>query len=133
LKSKSVQHQEFVTVGYVSSMAASASVGSVLLGYQDKGKLIWPRWHGLVCELVQRNRCTRHGHCAPILSGLHPASQPSARLYRQELSRGVSWAEPGSYERSNTAVGLMMVWFVHRHSKAEGGQACGPNRPRGGG
>ena len=63
LKSKCVQHQEFVIVGYVPSMAASASVGSVL-------------------------RRARHGHCAPILNGLHLASQPSARPYRHELIGG---------------------------------------------
>ena len=63
LKSKCVQHQEFVIVGYVPSMAASASVGSVL-------------------------RRARHGHCAPILNGLHLASQPSARPYGHELIGG---------------------------------------------
>ena len=72
LKSKCVQHQEFVIVGYVPSMAASASVGSVL-------------------------RRARHGHCAPILNGLHLASQPSVRPYRHELIGG-SLGRAGSYE-----------------------------------
>jgi len=51
---------------------------------------------------------------------LHLASQPSARPYRHELME-VRWAEPARM-RSNTAVGLMMVWFVHRHSRDQGGK-----------
>src|ERR1700686_83557 len=41
LKSKCVERQEFVILGYVPSTAASGSVGSIPLGYYDDEKLIY--------------------------------------------------------------------------------------------
>jgi bifunctional non-homologous end joining protein LigD len=40
LKSKCVLRQEFVIIGYVPSTAMSKAVGSLILGYYEKGKLI---------------------------------------------------------------------------------------------
>lgn len=41
LKSKSVERQEFVIVGYIPSTAAKGTVGSALLAYYQDGKLIY--------------------------------------------------------------------------------------------
>ena len=41
LKSKCVERQEFVILGYVPSTVSSRSVGSLALGYHDKGSLVY--------------------------------------------------------------------------------------------
>ena len=41
LKSKSVERQEFVILGYIPSTVSSRSVGSLALGYHDKGSLVY--------------------------------------------------------------------------------------------
>jgi bifunctional non-homologous end joining protein LigD len=41
LKSKCIERQEFVILGYVPSTAASRSVGSLVLGYYDAGNLVY--------------------------------------------------------------------------------------------
>jgi bifunctional non-homologous end joining protein LigD len=41
LKSKCVERQEFVILGYVPSTVSSRSIGSLVLGYHDSGKLMY--------------------------------------------------------------------------------------------
>ena len=41
LKSKCVERQEFVILGYIPSTVSSRSVGSLALGYHDKGSLVY--------------------------------------------------------------------------------------------
>jgi bifunctional non-homologous end joining protein LigD len=41
LKTKCVQAQEFVVTGYVASTAGAAFVGSLALGYYERGKLTY--------------------------------------------------------------------------------------------
>ena len=41
LKSKCLERQEFIILGYIPSTAASRSVGSLALGYHDNGTLIY--------------------------------------------------------------------------------------------
>jgi bifunctional non-homologous end joining protein LigD len=41
LKSKCLERQEFIILGYITSTAASRSVGSLALGYYDKQNLVY--------------------------------------------------------------------------------------------
>jgi len=88
LKSKCVQRQEFVILGYVPSTAASGSVGSVLLGYQDKGKLIYAGRVGTGWSTAQarslRADIERVASGRPSLGKALPAG----------ADKGVRWAEP---------------------------------------
>ncbi len=88
LKSKCVRRQEFVILGYVSSAAASGSVGSVLLGYQDKGKLIYAGRVGTGWSADQarslRADIEKVASTKPTFGKALPAG----------ADKGVRWAEP---------------------------------------
>jgi bifunctional non-homologous end joining protein LigD len=88
LKSKCVQRQEFVILGYVPSTTASGSVGSVLVGYQDKGKLIYAGRVGTGWSMDQarllRADIEKVLSIKPTLGKTLPAG----------ADKGVCWAEP---------------------------------------
>ena len=88
MKSKCVQRQEFVILGYVPSTTASGSVGSVLVGYQDKGKLIYAGRVGTGWSMDQarllRADIEKVLSIKPTLGKTLPAG----------ADKGVCWAEP---------------------------------------
>ncbi len=88
LKSKCARRQEFVILGYVPSAAASGSVGSVLLGYQDKGKLIYAGRVGTGWSADQarslRADIEKIASTKPTFGKSLPAG----------ADKGVRWAEP---------------------------------------
>jgi len=88
LKSKCVQRQEFVILGYIPSTAASGSVGSMLLGYQDSGKLVYAGRVGTGWSAHQasslRNDLERIASTKPTFGKPLPAG----------ADKGVRWAEP---------------------------------------
>jgi bifunctional non-homologous end joining protein LigD len=115
LKSKCVQRQEFVILGYVRSAAVSGSVGAVLLGYQNKGKLIYAGRVGTGWSAEQA-RSLR----ADILRRLPPPNRLSAKHYRQEPTKAFGGLSLGSCARSNTVAGLTTACFVRPHSRGSG-------------
>ncbi len=88
LKSKCVERQEFVILGYVPSRAAGSSVGSLLLGYYDDGKLVYAGRVGTGWSADEarslRNELERINSAQPVLRA------PLARV----PIRSIRWAEP---------------------------------------
>jgi bifunctional non-homologous end joining protein LigD len=88
LKSKCVEQQDFVILGYVPSTAASGSVGSIPLGYYDSGKLIYAGRVGTGWS-VDQARSLRN-EIEKILS-----SKPSfGKRVPAGADKGVRWAKP---------------------------------------
>jgi bifunctional non-homologous end joining protein LigD len=88
LKSKCVERQEFVILGYVPSTAASGSVGSIPLGYYDGEKLIYAGRVGTGWSADQarsfRNDIEKILSAKPSFGKKLPAG----------ADKGVRWAEP---------------------------------------
>jgi bifunctional non-homologous end joining protein LigD len=88
LKSKCVERQEFIILGYIPSTAASRSAGSLVLGYHDKGKLIYAGRVGTgwsqaearsLRDELEKIRATKPQFAKPLPAG---------------TEKGVQWAEP---------------------------------------
>jgi bifunctional non-homologous end joining protein LigD len=88
LKSKCVERQEFVILGYVPSTAASGSVGSIPLGYHDGGNLIYAGRVGTGWSADQarslRNDIEKILSAKPSFGKKLPAG----------ADKGVRWAKP---------------------------------------
>jgi bifunctional non-homologous end joining protein LigD len=88
LKSKCVERQDFVILGYVASTAASGTVGSMLLGYHDSGKLIYAGRVGTGWSADQAR--SLRNHIEKIIS-----AKPSfGKRLPAGADKGVRWAEP---------------------------------------
>lgn len=87
-KSKCSARQEFVIAGYVPSSTSSSAIGSLVLGYYDKGKLVHAGRVGtgftvkLAGELYKR------------LEPLRRDASPFAKRLPTDAARGVKYVEP---------------------------------------
>jgi bifunctional non-homologous end joining protein LigD len=88
VKSKCVERQEFVILGYVPSTVSSRSVGSLALGYHDSGNLIYAGRVGTGWSSDQsrslRDELEKIGSTKPRLGKTLPAG----------VEKGVRWVEP---------------------------------------
>jgi len=87
LKSKCVERQEFVILGYVPSTAASGSVGSVPLGYYDGEKLIYAGRVGTGWSAGQA-RSLRND-----IEKIHSVKPNFGKKLPAAADKGVRWAE----------------------------------------
>ena len=88
LKSKCLERQEFIILGYIPSTAASRSVGSLALGYYDNGKLVYAGRVGTGWS-SERARSLRDE------LGVIGAAKPSlAKLLPTGAEKSVQWVEP---------------------------------------
>ncbi|MGP0091671.1 MAG: DNA ligase D [Xanthobacteraceae bacterium] len=88
LKSKCVQQQEFVIVGYVPSTAVSGSVGSLLLGYYEQGKLVYAGRAGTGFSSTQAQSLRRE------LEAINALRPTFARPLPAGAEKGARWAQP---------------------------------------
>ncbi len=88
LKSKCVERQEFVILGYIPSTVTSKSVGSLALGYHDNGNLVYAGrvgtgWSGgqsrSLRDDLEKINSTKLRFAKPLPAG---------------AEKGVRWAEP---------------------------------------
>jgi bifunctional non-homologous end joining protein LigD len=88
LKAKCQKSQEFVILGYVRSTAASGAVGSLVLGYYDRGKLVYAGRVGTGWSLSTASalygELNRIKAAKPVLRAPLPAG----------AEKGIVWAEP---------------------------------------
>lgn len=88
IKSKCSERQEFVVAGYVPSSVSNSAIGSLILGYFDKGKLIYAGRVGtgfsnkVAAELFHR------------LDGMSIAKSPFARKLTAEEARQARFVRP---------------------------------------
>ena len=88
IKSKCSERQEFVVAGYVPSSVSSSAIGSLILGYFDKGKLIYAGRVGtgysnkVAAELFRR------------LEDMSIAKSPFARKLTAEEARQARFVRP---------------------------------------
>ncbi len=88
LKSKCVDRQEFVILGYVPSTADSGAVGSLALGYRDGGELVYAGrvgtgWSAALARSL-RDALEKISAAKPAIAKPLPAG----------AEKGVRWAEP---------------------------------------
>jgi bifunctional non-homologous end joining protein LigD len=88
LKTKTVDMHEFVVVGYEPSTATNGSLGSLLLGYYERGKLhycghVGTGWSGIEAMALRKDLDT--------LSSEQPAF---ARPLPPEVSKSTRWLKP---------------------------------------
>jgi bifunctional non-homologous end joining protein LigD len=88
LKSKCVERQEFVIVGYVPSTAASGSVGSLLLGFYEEGKLVYAGRAGTGFSSTQARALRSQ------LEAINTTRPTFARPLPDGAEKGVCWAKP---------------------------------------
>jgi bifunctional non-homologous end joining protein LigD len=88
LKSKCVLSQEFVVVGYVPSTAVSKSIGSLVLGYYDKGRLVHAGRAGT--GFSQERAAELYDELEAIRADRPEFATPLAAL----SEKGVKWVSP---------------------------------------
>jgi bifunctional non-homologous end joining protein LigD len=88
LKSKCVKRQEFVILGYVPSTVANRSAGSLVLGYYDKGNLIYAGRVGTGWS-QEEARALRDE-----LEKIKSTKPPFVKPLPSGAEKGVRWAEP---------------------------------------
>ncbi len=88
LKSKCVERQEFVILGYVPSTVSSRSVGSLALGYHDSGNLVYAGRVGTGWSSDQ-SRSLRDE-----LEKISSTKPQFAKPLPAGVEKGVRWAEP---------------------------------------
>ncbi len=88
LKSKCLERQEFIILGYIPSTAASRSVGSLVLGYHDNQKLVYAGRVGTGWSQEQAR--VLRDELVTI-----SATKPSfAKPLPADTEKGVRWVEP---------------------------------------
>jgi bifunctional non-homologous end joining protein LigD len=87
IKSKCFQEQEFVIGGFTDPSNGSTGVGALLIGYYDRGKLLYAGRSGT--GFTQKTQHTLH----KLLRNLEQSKSPFADLPRS-ASRGVHWVKP---------------------------------------
>ena len=114
LKSKCVERQEFVILGYIPSTVSSRSVGSLALGYHDRETLFTPAGSGQGGPVTNRGRCVTNSRKSVRQSR---NSQNRFRPASRKASDGPSRA---SSARSNTAAGRRTDCSGRRRSRGLG-------------
>jgi bifunctional non-homologous end joining protein LigD len=88
LKAKCAEREEFVIAGYVVSTVSAKMIGSLVLGYFDKAKLVHVGRVGTgFTTATARDLFTR-------LDALRQAKSPFATRLATEAARGVRWVAP---------------------------------------
>jgi bifunctional non-homologous end joining protein LigD len=87
-KSKCIQTDEFVIVGYVESTAAANAIGALVLGYYDRKRLIYAGRVGT--GFTHRSAADLHR----LLKPLRAASPPVASKLTGLQQKGVVWVRP---------------------------------------
>jgi bifunctional non-homologous end joining protein LigD len=88
IKSKSALRQEFVILGYVPSTAAPGSVGALVLGYYDRGKLMYA---GRVGSGFSHQQARKLRDDLEVLAAPRPALGNSLPAGAE---KGVRWTAP---------------------------------------
>jgi bifunctional non-homologous end joining protein LigD len=88
LKSKCIDRQEFVILGYVPSTADSRSVGALALGYQDAGRLTYAGRVGTGWSADQARSLREE------LDAIIAEKPPLANRLPAGAEKGVRWVEP---------------------------------------
>jgi bifunctional non-homologous end joining protein LigD len=88
LKSKCVERQEFIILGYVPSTAASRSAGSLALGYHGNGNLMYAGRVGTGWSHEQATSLREE------LEKIKSTKPPFAKPLPPGAENGVRWAEP---------------------------------------
>lgn len=88
LKSKCIQTDEFVIVGYLQSNVSPNAVGALVVGYHDRGRLIYA---GRVGTGFTNRRSTE---LYRLLSPLRIDEQPVASRLTGLQRKGVVWVKP---------------------------------------
>jgi bifunctional non-homologous end joining protein LigD len=88
LKSKCIDSDEFVVIGYVPSTTQRRTVGSLVLGYFDKGKLVYAGRVGSGFSTSAADDLWRR------LEAIRIEAPDLAALPPPEMRRNVRWAKP---------------------------------------
>ena len=88
LKSKCIDSDEFVVIGYVPSTTQRRTVGSLVLGYFDKGKLVYAGRVGSGFSTATADDLWRR------LEAIRVEAPDLAALPPPEMRRNVRWAKP---------------------------------------
>jgi bifunctional non-homologous end joining protein LigD len=88
LKTKGVHRQEFIILGYVPSTVASGTIGALLAGYYDRGKLYYAGRVGSGYSSEQSRRLRS------ALDKIAAAKPALANKLPAGAEKGVRWAEP---------------------------------------
>ena len=88
LKSKCVERQEFVILGYVTSTVAAGMVGALLLGYLDNGKLVYAGRVGTGWSTAQARSLKQE------IEKLAAAKPAFGKPLPAGAEKGARWAEP---------------------------------------
>ena len=88
LKSKCIDSDEFVVIGYVPSTTQRRTVGSLVLGYFDKGKLVYAGRVGSGFSTAAADDLWRR------LEAIRIEAPDLAALPPPEMRRNVRWAKP---------------------------------------
>jgi bifunctional non-homologous end joining protein LigD len=88
LKSKCLERQEFIILGYIPSTAASRSVGSLALGYHENGNLIYAGRVGTGWSQEQARSLRDE---LETISAIKPSF---AKPLPAGTEKGVRWVEP---------------------------------------
>ena len=88
IKSKCIERQEFVVIGYAPSTTARKAVGSIAIGDYDNGKL---RYRGRVgTGFTQETARDLYERLEP----LRRTDPPLDKMPEEERRRGIRWVEP---------------------------------------
>jgi bifunctional non-homologous end joining protein LigD len=88
LKSKCREAQEFVILGFMTSTAATRSIGSLLLGYYSDGELVYAGRVGTGWSADQAKAIYSE------LDAIKAARSPLKKRLPAGAEKGVTWAEP---------------------------------------
>jgi bifunctional non-homologous end joining protein LigD len=88
LKSKCIDSDEFIVIGYVPSTTHRRTVGSLVLGYLDKGKLVYAGRVGSGFSTSTADDLWRR------LEAIRVEAPDLAALPPPEMRRNVRWAKP---------------------------------------
>ena len=88
LKSKCLERQEFIILGYIPSTAASRCVGSLALGYQNNQKLVYAGRVGTGWSQEQARSLRDE------LEKIHATKPSFAKPLPAGTEKGVRWVEP---------------------------------------
>lgn len=88
MKSKCLDRQEFIILGYVPSTAASRSVGALALGYYDQDRLLYAGRTGTGWSQDEA-RSLREA-----LDAIKAGKPPLAKPLPEGVDKGVHWVEP---------------------------------------
>ena len=100
LKTKGILRQEFVILGYVPSTAARGTVGALLVGYFDRGKLHYAGRVGTGYSADQSRLLRTHSRKSPRARPKLGNDLPAGAGKERSMGRAAAWSA-----RSNIAAG----------------------------